>query len=105
MTPEPNVEQGVPFLWVKNLEASLPFYVEGLGFIMTKKWIDDGKLQWCWLELGGAALMLQQYRPNKIPPGKLGVWVTILSDPVGYTLDFESPPTPRRRQIYKPSPS
>jgi hypothetical protein len=39
MTPEPNVEQVVPFLWVKNLEASLPFYVEGLGFTMTKKWI------------------------------------------------------------------
>jgi hypothetical protein len=76
--------------------------------------------------------MLHEYRPNKIPPGKLGeggsicfqckdalaiyheaisrglepktpfvgnaMWVTILSDPVGYTLDFETPTTPRRRQ-------
>jgi lactoylglutathione lyase len=137
--PEPNVQQVVPFLWIKNLEASLRFYVEGLGFTITKKWIDDGKLQWCWLQLGGAALMLQEYRPNKIPPGKLGegvsvcfqckdalaiyheaishglqpktpfvgnaMWVTILSDPDGYTLDFESPTDTPEETIYKPSPS
>jgi lactoylglutathione lyase len=134
--PEPNVQQVVPFLWVKNLEASLRFYAEGLGFTMTKKWIDNGKLQWCWLELGGAALMLQEYRPNKIPPGKLGegvsicfqckdalaiyhealsrglepktpfvgnaMWVTILSDPDGYTLDFESPTDAAEESIYTP---
>ncbi len=59
---EANVQQAVPFFRVSNIEQSLRFYVEGLGFQMTKKWIDDGKLRWCWLELGSAALMLQEFR-------------------------------------------
>jgi len=57
-----NVKQAVPFFHVSNMEESLRFYVEGLGFEMTKKWIDEGKLRWCWLEIGDAALMLQEFR-------------------------------------------
>jgi lactoylglutathione lyase len=57
-----NVKQAVPFFGVSNMEESLRFYVEGLRFEMTKKWIDDGKLRWCWLEIGDAALMLQEFR-------------------------------------------
>src|SRR5277367_2195416 len=57
-----NVKQAVPFFGVSNMEESLRFYVEGLGFVMTKKWIPDGKIRWCWLEIDGAALMLQQFR-------------------------------------------
>jgi lactoylglutathione lyase len=57
-----NVKQAVPFFHVSNMEESLRFYVEGLGFEMTKKWIDEGKLRWCWLEIGHAALMLQEFR-------------------------------------------
>jgi catechol 2,3-dioxygenase-like lactoylglutathione lyase family enzyme len=110
---------------VSNLEASLRFYVDGLGCTMTKNWIDEGKLRWCWLQLGGAALMLQEYHPGSIPESKRGegvsvcfqckdalaiyndalahnlqprepfvgnaMWVTILTDPDGYKLDFESP--------------
>ncbi len=59
---EANVQQAVPFFHVSNIEQSLRFYVEGLAFQMTNKWIDEGKLRWCWLELGGAALMLQEFR-------------------------------------------
>ena len=110
---------------VANLEASLRFYVEGLGFTLTRQWVDEGKLRWCWLQLGSAALMLQEYRLAQIPEGKRGegvsicfqckdalalyhqftsnglqpqrpfvgnaMWVTILTDPDGYKLDFESP--------------
>jgi len=57
-----NVKQAVPFFMVSNMEESLRFYIDGLGFAMTRKWIDDGKLRWCWLEIGGAALMLQEFR-------------------------------------------
>ncbi|MGD0438316.1 MAG: VOC family protein [Bryobacteraceae bacterium] len=57
-----NVKQAVPFFGVSNMETSLRFYVDGLGFEMTRKWIDQGKLRWCWLELGSAALMLQEVR-------------------------------------------
>jgi lactoylglutathione lyase len=74
---EPNVQQAVPFFMVSNLELSLRFYIDGLGFTMSNKWIDDGKLRWCWLQLGGAALMLQEYRPSQIPTGKRGEGISV----------------------------
>ena len=73
----PNVEQAVPLLMVADLEKSLQFYVAGLGFAMTNEWIDEGRRQWCRLRLGGAALMLQQYRPGRAPEGPLGSGVSI----------------------------
>lgn len=126
---EANVQQAVPFFLVANMEASLRFYVDGLGGRMKYKWIDEGKLRWCWLEIGDAALMLQEWRlegdgPKK-PEGKPGLgvsvcfmcrdaiaiyhevkakgievrrpfvgnrlWVTGVTDPDGYRLEFESP--------------
>jgi lactoylglutathione lyase len=59
---ETNVKQAVPFFMVANIEESLCFYVRDLGFEMPKKWIDEGKLRWCWLQHGDAALMLQEFR-------------------------------------------
>ena len=64
------------------MEESLRFYVDGLGFVMTRKWIDEGKLRWCRLELGDASIMLQEYgppRPGHESPsaGKKGVGVSI----------------------------
>ena len=129
-----NVKQAVPFFLVSNIEASLRYYIDGLGFRMTNKWIDQGKLRWCWLELGGAALMLQEYGKDKVFAGKLGegvsicfqcrdalaiyngalaqnlepkrpfvgnaMWVTILTDPDGYKLDFESPTDALEESLY-----
>jgi lactoylglutathione lyase len=134
MSSEPNVLQAVPFLLVRNMEASLHFYIDGLGFNRTKQWIVDDKIRWCWLELGNAALMLQEYRPAKIPTTKRGegvsicfqcrdalaiyhgaraqnlepkrpfvgnnMWVTILTDPDGYKLDFESPTDVPEETVY-----
>jgi lactoylglutathione lyase len=80
---EPNVQQAVPFFRVSSMETSLRFYVDGLGFAMTKKWTPDGdgKIRWCWLEHGNAALMLQEYRkegPNAwAAESKVGVGVSI----------------------------
>jgi len=56
-----NVKQVVPFLFVSNMERSLHYYLDGLGFTMKNKWVVDGKLRWCWLALGDAALMLQEF--------------------------------------------
>jgi len=76
-----NVKQAVPFFRVSNIEESVRFYVDGLGFEMTKKWTPEGKLRWCWLQLGDAALMLQEFRKEGLdswtPEGKVGVGVSI----------------------------
>jgi lactoylglutathione lyase len=126
--PAANVTQAVPFFNVTDIAASVRFYVDGLGFKMTNQWVDAGKLQWCWLEIGEAALMLQEYRKEghgpQRPEGKLGLgvvisfqckdalaiyrearsrgisasrpfvgngmWVTGMTDPDGYRLEFES---------------
>jgi catechol 2,3-dioxygenase-like lactoylglutathione lyase family enzyme len=123
-----NVKQAVPFFSVSNMEESLRFYVDGLGFMMTKQWMVEDKLRWCWLQIGDAALMLQEFPKEGhdawIPQGKVGegvtiyfqcedalaiyhevtsrgmgasrpfvgngMWVTSLSDPDGYKLEFES---------------
>jgi len=37
-----NVKQAVPFLNVTDIEASLRFYVDGLGCVMTKQWLPEG---------------------------------------------------------------
>lgn len=77
MNSPTNVKQAVPFFNMTNIEASVRFYVEGLGFQMTKQWVDDGKLRWCWLEIGNAALMLQEFHPANVPTEKLGVGVSV----------------------------
>lgn len=59
------------------METSLRFYVDGLGFKMAKQWIDEGKLRWCWLQHGDAAVMLQEFRRELLPEGKLGVGVSV----------------------------
>ena len=78
---EVNVRQAVPFFAVSEMEESLRFYVDGLGFEIVHKWIDEGKLRWCWLRKGGAALMLQEFRKQGhdswVPEGKKGEGVSI----------------------------
>ena len=123
-----NVKEVVPFLIVSDMERSVRYYIDGLGFTMKHEWVVDGKLRWCWLTLGGASLMLQEFfregHGSWVREGKLGegvslcficedairiydevrsrgieasepevgnaMWVTSLSDPDGYRLDFES---------------
>ncbi len=81
MATESNVKQVVPFLSVSDIVASVRYYVDGLGFEMTERWIDAGQLRWCWLQLGGAALMLQEFRSEGhdawAPEGTLGEGVAI----------------------------
>jgi len=94
-----NVEQAVPFFRVGSMETSLRFYVDGLGFAMTKKWTPDGdgRVRWCWLQFGNAAIMLQEYRkegPNSwTPESKVGVGVSICfqcKDALALYKDFKS---------------
>ena len=115
-----NVREVVPFLSISSMQRSIRFYIDGLGFEMRNKWEPDGKLRWCWLTLGGASLMLQEFTNGQPPvPGGInltftcedaialyhqylslgasepevgnGLWVTHITDPDGYKLFFESP--------------
>jgi len=76
-----NIQKAVPFFAVANIEASVKYYVDGLGFKMTKQWTPKGKLEWCWLERDNAALMLQEFHPKGhdswVPKGPLGTGVSI----------------------------
>ena len=124
----PNIKQAVPFFAVSNMEESLHYYVDGLGFEMTNKWVPGKKIEWCWLQRGGAAMMLQEFRKHghhsTTPEEKVGIgvsicficedtlelyhefiskgikasepfvgnnmWVTSLTDPDGFKIEFES---------------
>lgn len=81
MEPRRNVQQAVPFFAVSNMEESLCYDVTGLGFEMTGKWIDEGKLRWCWLQIGDAAVMVREFRKeghdSRVPRGQAGKGVTI----------------------------
>ena len=76
-----NVKEVVPFLCVSAMERSVRYYVDGLGFTMKNKWIDGGKLRWCWLAMGGASLMLQEFSKEGhdawLPDGKVGEGVSL----------------------------
>jgi lactoylglutathione lyase len=123
-----NLKQVVPFLGVTDMERSLRFYLDGLGFTLKNKWEPGGKIRWCWLTRGGVSIMLQEFvkdgHRGRRPEGVLGqgvnlcfqcedavglyhefrsralepseptvgnsMWVTVVSDPDGYKLDFES---------------
>lgn len=96
-----NVKQAVPFFGVSNMEASLRFYVDGLGFEMKKSWIPEGdghypnagRVIWCWLQLGEASIMLQEFRPDRRPAETLGRGVTtcfMCGDALALYREFKS---------------
>lgn len=71
-----NVQQAVPFFMVINMDKSLAFYMNGLGFELKIKWEPAGTIEWCWLQIGKASLMLQEYR-NHAPAESRGVGVSV----------------------------
>jgi hypothetical protein len=126
---QPNVKQAVPFFGIADMDASLRFYMQGMGFELKNKWEPRGRIEWCWLQLGNASLMLQEhvktgphaavFLENKKGVGVSinfmchdaialyhefiskgieasepmvgnGLWVTMVADPDGYKLFFES---------------
>ena len=93
-----NLTQAVPFFMVTDVAASARFYVDGLGFEMTHRWVDGGQLRWCWLCRGGAAVMLQEFWKEgphaSTPPGKLGEGVStyfLCDDAIAYYREMARP--------------
>jgi len=73
-----NINLAVPFFMVTDMETSLRFYREGLGFKLTNQWKPMGKIEWCWLERDAVAVMLQEPRKrNEEQSGPLGGGLTI----------------------------
>jgi catechol 2,3-dioxygenase-like lactoylglutathione lyase family enzyme len=92
-----NIKQAVPFFGVADIERSIHFYVDGIGFKMTNHWIYKEQLRWCWLERDNAALMLQEYWKEgphaNLPADKLGVGVSICficNDAIALYNEFKS---------------
>jgi lactoylglutathione lyase len=92
-----NLKQVVPFLGVTDMERSIRFYTDGLGFAMKHQWVPDGKLRWCWLTRGGASLMLQEFvkegHGGLRPEGVLGQGVNLCfqcEDAVALYHEFRS---------------
>lgn len=76
-----NVKEVVPFLHVSSMEQSVRYYLDGVGFTMKHKWVVEGKLRWCWLSIGGASLMLQEFskegQDSWVPSGRVGEGVSL----------------------------
>ena len=70
-------EEVIPFLHVDDLERSLRFYVDGLGFEVRDRWEVEGRLRWCRLERRGVSLMLQSRAPGASGPGGSGISIVI----------------------------
>jgi lactoylglutathione lyase len=79
MDSKPNIKLAVPFFMVQDMESSLRFYVDGLGFTMTNKWTPRGTIEWCWLQRDAVAIMLQEPRKkdNQTPEQQPGKGISI----------------------------
>lgn len=79
--PNENLKQVVPFLGVTDMERSLRFYLDGLGFTLKNKWEPEVRIRWCWLTRGGASIMLQEFvkegHGGQRPEGVLGQGVNL----------------------------
>lgn len=54
------IHELVPLLFVEHITDSLNFYRDKLGFELVDAWEPGGKMAWCRVQRGGAAMMLQQ---------------------------------------------
>jgi lactoylglutathione lyase len=62
MADQNNIRLTVPFFMVRDMETSLDFYTNKLGFTITNQWTPRGKIEWCWLQRDAVAIMLQEPR-------------------------------------------
>ena len=106
-----NVKQAVPFFGVTNMESSLRFYVDGLGFTIKRQWVpegdkhypSEGKIRWCWLELGDAAIMLQEFMPQGRPKETFGTGASVCfmcEDALALYREFKSRSVQMRKRPF-----
>jgi catechol 2,3-dioxygenase-like lactoylglutathione lyase family enzyme len=66
-----------PVLHVKNVEASLRFYVDRLGFTSPWRYGDDGKVYVAQVDRQGCALILADTWPEKIGKGLMFISLNV----------------------------
>ncbi len=66
-----------PVLHVKNVEASLRFYVDRLGFTSPWRYDDDGKVYVAQVDRQGCALILADTWPEKIGKGLMFISLNV----------------------------
>ena len=71
------VRQLVPLLAVQDIQRSAEFYRDRLGFALTGKAENEGKMFWCRMERGGSAIMLQQAEDEDGPAKGRGRGVSL----------------------------
>ena len=76
-TSRVKITQTVPLFDVAEVEKSIAFYVDGLGFELQDKWVEDDVLRWCRVEHGDSALMLQKTQGG--PPVNRGPGLRYIS--------------------------
>ncbi len=54
------IQELVPLLIVEDMDRSLGFYRDRLGFAVVRTWEPDGRIAWCRAERDGVAIMLQE---------------------------------------------
>lgn len=90
-----NIQYAAPLFMVSNMEVSLNFYRDGLGFAVLNTWTPQGKIEWCWLQREGGPIMLQEFRVSPDRPYLYGdkagagisIWFQCLDSLVLY-LEF-----------------
>lgn len=111
-----SIRQIWPLLTVQDIERSVEFYRDRLGFTVVGRAESEGRLFWCRLERGGVSLMLQQAEVEDGPAAGRGRGVSLyfLCDDVdGLHAELQArglslkPPTPASygmKQLFVPEP-
>jgi uncharacterized glyoxalase superfamily protein PhnB len=73
-----------PVLHVKDVEASLRFYLDQLGFTSPWRYAEDGKARVAQVDRQGCALILSDQWPGKI--GKGLIFISLNVEPPTYEI-------------------
>jgi len=95
VTSAPKVSQGtrlaslVPMAHVADVHKAVEFY-ELLGFEVKKTFSQEGKLQWAWLQNGGAELMLARSARPMNPGAQDILFYMYAPDVAAYRAELEA---------------
>ena len=114
--PTASVRELWPLLFVADIERSITFYCDQLGFSVISDAKTEGRVFWCRLKRGGASIMLQQAEAEDDPAEGRGHGVALYfvcddaddvhAELTGRGLKLDPPTTAYygMRQVFVPEP-